>query len=135
MTAAEDCLKKINGAMQDSVLAVRLMPFNSPLQSCRIAASILIGEILFKKGEIKKSFEAFQSAIDQEEKMVYREPHDWLIPARQFLGAYLLRNNQPKEAEKIYQRDLAKNPNNGWSLVGMYQSLKAQNKAVDAEVY
>lgn len=133
--AAEHCLGKIKAAMQDSVLAIRLMPFNSPLQSCRIAESILTGEILFKKGQTKKSFEAFQSAIDEEEKMVYREPHDWLIPARQFLGAYLLKNNQPKEAEKVYQHDLVKNPNNGWSLVGMYQSLKAQNKLEDANVY
>lgn len=59
--------------------------------------------------------------------MIYAEPAEWPIPARQFLGAYLLKNDDNILAEKVYREDLARNPGNGWSLLGLYQSIKAQN--------
>jgi hypothetical protein len=37
--------------------------------------------------------------------------------------------NKPKEAENVYRQDLVWNPGNGWSLLGLYQSLKAQHKS------
>jgi hypothetical protein len=70
-----------------------------------------------------------------EDSLIYVEPKDWLIPARQFLGAYLLQLNRPAEAEKIYREDLQWNPGNGWSLLGLYQSLKAQGKQKDTAIY
>ncbi|HEY5825431.1 MAG TPA: hypothetical protein VIT44_13745 [Cyclobacteriaceae bacterium] len=133
--AAKESLRELNEAMKDSLLAVRLMPFNSPLQSCRIASGILNGEILFEEGKFEESINAFKSAIDEEDKMVYREPQDWLIPARQYLGAYLLKMNKPKEAEEVYKEDLVMNPGNGWSLLGMHQTLEAQKKPKEAAGY
>ena len=47
-----------------------------------------------------------------------------------FLDQYLM--NKAKEAEKVYKDDLIWNPGNGWSLLGMYQSLTAQNKETEA---
>jgi len=38
-------------------------------------------------------------------------------------------------AEKVYREDLEWNPGNGWSLLGMYQSLTAQRKTDQAEEY
>jgi hypothetical protein len=35
---------------------------------------------------------------------------------------------QPAEAERVYREDLKQNPNNGWSLLGLAQSLAAQGK-------
>jgi hypothetical protein len=40
---------------------------------------------------------------------------------------------RPAEAEIVYQADLSKNPHNGWALFGLSQSLRAQDKAIDAE--
>ena len=36
-------------------------------------------------------------------------------------------------AEKVYREDLERFPDNGWSLFGLYQSLRGQNKALDAD--
>jgi hypothetical protein len=36
---------------------------------------------------------------------------------------------QPAAAEKVYREDLVRNPGNGWSLLGLYQSLLAQHKS------
>ncbi|MBT1686267.1 tetratricopeptide repeat protein [Dawidia soli] len=132
--SAVQCLQAIETATQDENLAKRLMPFNSPLQSCRIAKSILEGEILFANKEYEAAIKAFNAAIAEEDNMVYREPQDWLIPARQFLGARLLALQRPEEAEKTYREDLVMHPGNGWSLLGLFQSLQAQQNA-EASVY
>lgn len=133
--AATQYLQKIEAAMQDESLAQRLMPFNSPLQSCRIAKFILDGEILFAGKKYNAAIKSFQAAVSEEDNMVYREPQDWLIPARQFLGARLLTLKKAKEAEKAYREDLIMHPGNGWSLLGLYQSLLAQQNSGEAAIY
>jgi len=42
---------------------------------------------------------------------------------------------QPAAAETIYREDLIANPENGWSLLGLYQSLMAQGKKGEAVLY
>ena len=37
------------------------------------------------------------------------------------------------EAERVYREDLEINPENGWALQGLAQSLRAQHKQDDAE--
>ena len=51
---------------------------------------------------------------------------------RESLGGALLRAGNAAEAEKIFREDLIRNPRNGRSLFGLWQSLAAQNKMTDA---
>jgi cytochrome c-type biogenesis protein CcmH/NrfG len=51
---------------------------------------------------------------------------------RQSLGAALLQAGRAAEAEAVYREDLRWNPENGWSLFGLAQSLRAQGKTADA---
>jgi predicted Zn-dependent protease len=51
---------------------------------------------------------------------------------RQALGAILIQAGRAREAEQVYRDDLARNPNNGWSLFGLAQSLRAQGKEAEA---
>ncbi|MEI9919936.1 MAG: hypothetical protein WDO14_14230 [Bacteroidota bacterium] len=135
--SAEQSLNALEDAMEDEGLKTRFMPFNSPYQSCTIADDILRGRVLFDQGKHDEAIAALQQAVAEEDKMVYREPQDWLIPARQYLGMYLLKVNKASEAEKVYREDLVHNPGNGWSLTGLHQSLKAQGKDathVEAEI-
>ena len=44
----------------------------------------------------------------------------------------LLSAGRPAEAEAIYWQDLERNRENGWSLFGLLQSLRAQGKAEQA---
>jgi len=39
-----------------------------------------------------------------------------------------MRNGRYAEAEQIYREDLARLPENGWSLYGLASSLRAQKK-------
>ena len=63
-----------------------------------------------------------------EDSLLYSEPKAWMLPARQYLGSFYLKMKQYKKAEKVYRDDLVWNPGNGWSLLGLYQSLDAQGK-------
>ena len=62
----------------------------------------------------------------------YDEPPDWYFPVRQSLGAVLLSAGRPTEAEAVYREDLQRNPENGWSLYGLCQSLELQGKRKEA---
>jgi hypothetical protein len=56
------------------------------------------------------------------------EPAFWIYPTRQTLGAALLKLGRATEAEAEFRADLAEFPRNGWSLFGLAQALRAQDK-------
>ncbi|HMH22802.1 MAG TPA: hypothetical protein VK563_13540, partial [Puia sp.] len=133
--AAKKCLDSLEGKLGDSSLLVRNLPFNAPVKAAEIAGGILSGEILFAEKKYAGSVAAFKKAIATEDGMIYREPKEWPIPVRQYLGACLLKLGRAGEAEKIYREDLVFNPGNGWSLLGLFQSLQAQQKKQEAAPY
>ena len=45
----------------------------------------------------------------------------------------LLAAGKPADAEKAYRDELQRNPENGWSLYGLSQALKAQKKSAEAK--
>ena len=113
---------------KDPILTKRRVPFNSFTPIANIAGEILTAAIAFEDKKYDETMASLNKAIEIEDGLIYTEPNDWPIPARQFLGAYLLKMNKPAVAEKIYREDLVWNPGNGWSAIGLSQSLKAQQK-------
>lgn len=132
LLAAKAELDSLEMNLRDDLLEVRMMPFNKPAECGNIAASILQGEILYAEGLQDAGIAVFNNAAAAEDALIYREPQQWLLPVRQYLGKYLLEMNRAAEAEHVYRQDLARNPGNGWSLLGLYQSLLAQQKSADA---
>jgi Tfp pilus assembly protein PilF len=65
--------------------------------------------------------------------LFYNEPAAWHIPVRQNLGAVLIKAGKFREAEIVYREDLRKLRKNGWSLMGLYKSLVAQDKLLEAK--
>ncbi|MCF2501814.1 hypothetical protein L0663_00370 [Dyadobacter sp. CY107] len=113
---------------KDPILTKRRVPFNSFTPIANIAGEILTAAIAFDDKKYDKTIASLNKAIEIEDGLIYTEPNDWPIPARQFLGAYLLKMNKPAVAEKVYREDLMWNPGNGWSGIGLAQSLKAQKR-------
>jgi len=132
---ARKCLHDLRGNLSDSLLGIRRMPYNKPSQVGELAAGILAGEIFFAEGKNTEAITALKNAANTEDQLVYREPQEWFIPARQYLGSRLLKMKRAAEAEKVYREDLVANPGNGWSLLGLCNSLKAQNKIAEAAKY
>jgi tetratricopeptide (TPR) repeat protein len=103
----------------------------------KIAAHLLAGEILYREGQvepalIEKAIAELRKASAIEDTLRYSEPPDWIHPVRHSLGATLLKERRAAEAEQVYREDLARQPNNGWSLYGLAQSLHQQNKHAEA---
>lgn len=129
MAAAKQYLLQIQTHLQDSILQPRIMPFNAPVQCGLIAAGILEASIECAEKQYDKALKVYKTSLNREDQLIYREPAEWKLPARQYLGAMLLQMKQPAAAEKVYREDLVRNPGNGWSLLGLYQSLLAQHKS------
>lgn len=123
--------KKIN----DPVLTKRRIPFNSPVEIARIAEKILTGVVYYAQKDQAKAIASLEAAVKLEDNLVYTEPKDWPLPSRQFLGHILLKSGKTALAGQVYRADLAKNPGNGWSLIGLFQTAKAQGNAQLAARY
>ncbi|UHG94253.1 hypothetical protein [Spirosoma oryzicola] len=120
-------------ALQDKILEKRRIPFNAPLPVAQIAGHILDASILFADKQHDQAIESLQKAIALEDQLIYTEPSDWPLPARQYLGAYMLALDKAKEAEAVYRQDLIHHPGNGWSLVGLHKALSLQGKRTELE--
>ncbi|TMM55938.1 hypothetical protein FEE95_14940 [Maribacter algarum] len=106
---------------------------NASIHSANIAYEIVSGELAAARGEISEAITHLQKAVAFEDALTYTEPAAWHIPTRQNLGAVLMKAEKFKEAEKIFKEDLAILRQNGWSLMGLHNSLKAQGKLKEAQ--
>ena len=93
---------------------------------------MLVGEIAAKRGHYDEAVQLLETAVSQQDNLGYEEPPAWYYPVRQSLGAVLLTAGRAADAEAVYREDLRRNPENGWSLYGLMQSLRMQKKKDDA---
>ncbi|MBX3236759.1 MAG: hypothetical protein KF814_11455 [Nitrospiraceae bacterium] len=99
----------------------------------KVAERVLVGELAARQGRYDAGIQALREAVRLETALPYSEPPFWYQPVRHNLGAVLMLAGLPAEAERVYREDLEINPENGWALQGLAQSLRAQHKQDDAE--
>lgn len=99
----------------------------------RISERMLAGRLAEANGDTAAAIAAYQQAVVLEDEVAYYEPPLWHQPTRQKLGAVLLASGRAAAAETAYREDLVRNPENGWSLYGLEQSLRAQRRNRDAD--
>jgi tetratricopeptide (TPR) repeat protein len=97
-----------------------------------IAIDLLRGEMAYRTGDYASAVTEFEKAVAAQDTLPYTEPPFWYYPTRQSLGAALLKAGDPVAAEAVYRADLKAYPHNGWSMLGLAQSLTAQGKTEDA---
>jgi tetratricopeptide (TPR) repeat protein len=86
------------------------------------------GEILIAEGKLDDGLGQLGTALALEDALKYDEPPAWMIPVRHSMGANLLKAGRFAEAEQVYREDLRRLPDNGWSLYGLAESLRRQDK-------
>lgn len=106
---------------------------NTAADVLAIADQMLEGEILYREGKVDEALAALREAVRREDALRYIEPPDWIQPVRHALGATLMDARKFVEAEAVYRADLKKHPENGWSLFGLAESLRAQGKSAEAD--
>lgn len=124
---AKEALAMMKKKMMGPSLKEPLAPFNAAYDGAVIAQHILEGVIAEEKNDFETAIAQFNEAVVAEDKLIYTEPRDWLLPARQYLGNVLLKAADYNEAVNVFNSDLVINPNNGWSLTGLlncYKQLK-----------
>ena len=120
--------------------ASKLVPADDALgnNSCQtvlaIATPMLEGEILIREGKLDEGLSQLRTAVSAEDALRYDEPPGWILPVRHSLGANLMQAGRFAEAEQVYRDDLARLPENGWSLFGLARSLELQQKGDEAAV-
>jgi hypothetical protein len=125
--------RKAFAAAVEQVPASQTFGFDSAKTVLQIPTGMLDAQIAEARGDRKAAIESLRKAVAVQDGLAYNEPPDWYYSVRESLGGALLRDAQAAEAEQVFRDDLARNPRNGRSLFGLWQSVKAQNKTADAE--
>ncbi len=66
-----------------------------------------------------------------EDALNYDEPPDWYLPPRESLGAVLLLDGRPKEAEDVFRVELKNHAKNPRAFFGLAKCLRAQGKSAE----
>lgn len=99
----------------------------------KIAELDLAGQLDLRQKQYDKAVDLLRESVAVQDELPYMEPPYWYYPQRHALGAALLQAGRPAEAEQVYREDLKRNPNNGYALLGLEQSLRAQGKTAQAD--
>ncbi|MEP1151308.1 MAG: hypothetical protein ABJH08_06220 [Balneola sp.] len=103
--------------------------FHSAKDLLSVVGYMLEGEIYWKEGDLNKAKGAFEQSIKFYDALTYDEPEPIPFSPRHWYGALLLEMEKYNEAKLVYEKELDHHPNNGWSLYGIQQALKAQGKS------
>jgi tetratricopeptide (TPR) repeat protein len=107
-------------------------PQHALSRTLKVAERVLAGEVAAARKDGKGAIAALRQAVALEDGNAYFEPPLWHQPTRQQLGAALLAQGKAAQAEKVFREDLKRNPENGWALHGLAQSLRLQGRKQDA---
>lgn len=130
---AEAELAAVREAAEDPELSEQRLEFNTSGMVLAIAAEVLAGHIAAAREDYPKAVEHLREAARLEDGMTYGEPPEWTVPVRQELGLVLLAAGRAGEAEQAFREDLDRFPDNGWSLHGLAQALRAQGQDTEAD--
>jgi tetratricopeptide (TPR) repeat protein len=118
----------------DSIAADAPAGLNLARDVLGIAIAVAEARIADAEGRGEDAVMLLRDAIAREDKLAYNEPPDWFVPTRQILGAQLVNSGKLAEAETVYRDDLARHPENGWSLLGLALALDKQGKTSEGAI-
>jgi Tfp pilus assembly protein PilF len=130
---AKQELKKVQAFAADKNLSsLSVWDVNSVTELMTIAALTLESEIAVYNTKYDAAVQLLRKDVEIEDGLQYQEPPDWFFSVRHSLGHALVKAGRFNEAEKVYRQDLETYPENGWALIGLYNSLKGQHKKEEA---
>jgi tetratricopeptide (TPR) repeat protein len=124
------------------VPATRNLFNNTVADLLAIAAEMLDGELLYRRGDYDEAFAALRRSIELDDNLPYDEPWGWMQPTRHAYGALLLEQGHVDEAAEVYRADLGlddslpralRHPRNVWSLHGYHECLMSLGRSEEAD--
>jgi len=125
------------------VIPTRTLFNNTCLDILAVAASMLDGELEYRRGNHEAAFAHLRRSIELDDGLPYDEPWGWMQPTRHAYGALLLEQGRVAEAARVYAADLgiddtfprsSQHPNNVWSLHGYHECLLALGRSAEARI-
>jgi tetratricopeptide (TPR) repeat protein len=124
--------RKLLAKMLGAVTPDEPFGFNRVREVMGIALNMLNAKIASARHDYPAATTELDKAVKAYDALRYDEPPDWYLPPREQLGGVLLASGKAAEAEQAFREDLRQNPNNGRSLFGLAEALKAQGKTNEA---
>lgn len=115
-----------------AIPADRVVGFNSAKKLLELGSETLKGEIAAAQAHHDEAIIHLQAAVATQDSLNYEEPPPWYYPVRETLGMELITSGKTADAEQVFRDDLKRNPENGWSLSGLAQCLRARNASDEA---
>lgn len=131
--AAKQELQQLQEIATASDSQTLMIERNSAASLLKLAANVLLGKVEANQGHYVVAIRELEAALAMEARLENTELRAWYSPVRQTLGRVLLEAKRPAEAAAIYWKDLEQNPENGWALYGLAQSLRYQGKTTEAQ--
>ena len=132
LAAAQRELDQIHALASDTSLQGNRPGATATTEILTLASHGLRGELFLAQGDPTAAVASFYAGVAVEDTNNYTEPPDWPQSMRLYLGTALLRAGRAAEAQAVFERDLAWNQNNGWTLFGLIAALRAQDKFTEA---
>ncbi|KAH8906472.1 TPR domain protein [Coniochaeta sp. PMI_546] len=116
---------------------------NECLEVLAVAASMLEGELEYRRGNYDLAFKHLRRSIELDDSLPYDEPWGWMQPTRHAYGALLLEQGRVEDAAAVYCADLGfdqtlprarQHPNNVWSLHGYHECLQRLGRTAEAAI-
>ncbi len=98
-----------------------------------ISEKVVEARIAQSKRDYAQAATLFAEAAEIQDRLPYMEPPFWTYPVYQSLGAALLQQGKPKEAQAAFREAIKRTPNNGWAAAGLYQASEASGDAAASE--
>ncbi len=127
-TEAQNEMALFNKGIANPALKNSAGAFSNAYTVCKVAGKILAGVLAEENGQYPQAIAAFKQAAINEDSVVYNEPRDWPLAARQYLGNVLLKTKDYKAAALVFTEELVINPKNGWSLTGLLQACRGMGQ-------
>jgi tetratricopeptide (TPR) repeat protein len=123
--AQAEAERQAYAAARNAVPADAMFNLNPAAKILAVADHVLDARIAAARDDGAAAIAAWQEAVAAEDEIGYNEPPDWFYPTRESLGAALYRAKRFEDADLVFRQDLERNPNNGRSLWGRWQVLRA----------
>lgn len=127
-TAAELERQALDAIINSDAAKKLNQPAFPAADTLRIAAFWLTGKVALAKGDSRSAIDSLEQAVAAEDALPYMEPSFWPLPTRPTLGAALLQTGDASKAERVFRADLSRWPRHAWSLFGLAESLRQQQK-------
>jgi tetratricopeptide (TPR) repeat protein len=129
---AERQLAALDALAANPLTGELLVGYSNGASVLTIASNVLAGELAAAARRYDEAILHLDRAVRLQDGLPYTEPPDWYYPVRHNLGAVLLEAGRPREAEVVYWQDLHQFRENGYSLLGLSQSLRAEGRQDEA---